>query len=214
MDKQMIQKALEKALESKGKRKFVQSVEAIFNLKNIDTSKPENRINLDIILPKGRGKKVDVIVFAEQQMALDAQKAGAYRVWSNADLQKIAADKKEIKKLAKSCEFIAAPNMMVNVGKLLGQVLSSKNKLPRPITGPIADAIKQAAARVRLTSRGKYLPTVSCAIGTENMDVLDLAENFEAVYEKLKSKVAESNIASAYVKLSMGPAIKIEAQNS
>ncbi len=210
MDKNMIQRALEKALQAKGQRKFTQSVEAVFNFRNIDTAKPENRVNLDVVLPKGRGKKVPVIAFAEAGMALDAQKAGAEKVFSNADIQKMAADKKEIRALAKTCEFVAVPGLMINVGKNLGQVLGAKNRLPRPVTGPMADAIKQAQARVRLSSRGKYLPTVSCPIGSETMAVGDLAENFEAVYEKVKGKIVESNIASVYVKLSMGPAVRVD----
>ena len=210
MDKNMIQRALEKALQAKGQRKFAQSVEAVFNFRNVDMAKPENRVNLDIVLPKGRGKKVDVVVFAEQQMALDAQKAGAHKVYSNADIQKMAADKKEIRQLAKTCEFVATPNLMINVGKNLGQVLGAKNRLPRPVTGSMADAVKQSAARVRLAARGKYLPTVSCSIGAESMAVGDLIENFEAVYEKVKGKVVESNIASVYFKLSMGPAVRVD----
>ncbi|VVB57576.1 50S ribosomal protein L1 [uncultured archaeon] len=214
MNKDTIQKALETALKGKGSKKFTQSVEAVFNFRNVDTAKPENRLNLDVVLPKGRGKKVPVVVFAEQQQALDAQKAGAEKVFSNADIQKMAADKKEIRQLAKTCEFIAAPNMMINVGKSLGQVLGAKNRLPRPITGQVADAVKQAEARVRLASRGKYLPTVSCSIGSEAMSVADLAENFDAVYEKVKGKVVESNIASIYVKLSMGPAVRADVSAS
>ncbi len=210
MDKNMIQRALDKVLEKKGSKKFTQSVEAVFNFRNVNMAKPENRVNIDVVLPKGRGKKVPIVVFAEQQQALDAQKAGAEKVFSNADLQKMTADKKEIRSLAKTCEFVAAPTMMINVGKNLGQVLGAKNRLPRPITGSVADALKQAEARVRLASRGKYLPTVSCAIGSETMSPADLAENFDAVYEKVKGKVVESNIASVYVKLSMGPAIRMD----
>lgn len=212
MDKKMIQSALEKALAAKGSKKFTQSVEAVFNFRNVDTAKPENRLNLDVVLPKGRGKKVEVVVFGEQQVALDAQKAGAHKVFGNPELAKMAADKSEIRKLAKKCEFVAAPQMMINVGKTLGQVLGAQNRLPRPITGPVADAVKQAQARVRLSSRGKYLPTVSCSIGSEAMGVADLVENFEAVYEKVKGKVVESNIASVYVKLSMGPVVRVDAK--
>ena len=210
MDKHMIQRALDKALESKGSKKFTQSMEVIFNFRGVDTAKPENRINLDIILPKGRGKKLPVVVFAEQAMALDAQKAGAEKVYGNVELQKMAADKGEIRKLAKTCEFIAAPNMMINIGKTLGQVLGAKNRLPKPIVGSVADAVKMAQARVRLNSRGKYLPTVQCPIGSETMTVPDLAENFEAIYDKVKAKVTESSIASIYFKLSMGAPVRVD----
>lgn len=210
MDKKKVIAALEKALETKGKKKFVQSVEAIFNFRSIDMTKPENRVNLDIILPKGRGKEVPVIVFADAAMALDAKKAGATQVYDKNGIEGLKNNKKELKKIASESEFIAAPNMMIEVGKNLGQVLGGRGRLPRPVAGSVELAIKQAKSRVRVMTRGKYLPTVSCSVGTESMAVQDLADNFDAVYEKVRDKVGEASIASAYVKLTMSPAIKVE----
>jgi len=209
MDKKQAAKAIEKALEAKGKKKFTQTVEVAFNFRNYDATKPENRINLDVILPKGKGKKQDICMFADGQALLEAKNAGVAHTYDAAGIQKLAADPKTLKTLVNSCEFIAAPNMMMLVGKNLGQVLGARGKLPRPIAGNTAEAIKQAGSRVRIVSRGKYLPTVQCAIGSENMGVLELAENFDAVYEKIKAKVTEPCIASAYVKLTMGPAVKV-----
>ena len=209
MEKKQVINALERALESKGKRKFTQSVEAVFNFRGLDVSKPENRINLDIILPKGRGKEVPIIVFAEAGMALDAKKAGAAQVYDKKGIEDLKANQKELKKIVGGSEFIAAPPMMIEVGKNLGQVLGGRGKLPRPIVGSVENAIKQAKARIRVMTRGKYLPTVSCPIGTENMSIQDLAENFDVVYDKIKEKVGESTIAKVYVKLTMSPAQKI-----
>jgi len=197
-------------LESKGKRKFKQSVEAIFNFRAYDVSKPENRLNLDVILPRGRGKDVPVIVFAEGAMALDAKKAGAVQVYDKRGIEDLKANKKNLKKIVGNSEFLAAPQMMIEVGKNLGQILGGRGKLPKPVVGSIENAIKQAKARVRIMTRGKYLPTVSCPIGTEDMSAQELAENFEAAYDKVKDKVGESSIANTYVKLTMSPAKKIE----
>jgi large subunit ribosomal protein L1 len=214
MDKTIIQTAIDKALEGKGKKKFSQTVEAIFNFKGIDTSKPENRVNLDVQLPKGRGKVVPVVVFGDTAVALEAQKAGAKAVLDAAGIAKLAANPSELKRLAKECEFISAPNMMVVVGKNLGQVLGSRGRLPRPIVGNVAEAMKNASSRVRLVTRGKYLPTVQCAIGSEAMSSSDLVENFEAVYEKVKNKVGEASMGAIYVKLTMGTAVKVGAGNN
>lgn len=208
MDKNSISTAISKALEDKGKKKFTQTLEAVFNFRGLDTSKPENRINLDIQLPKGRGKVVPIVVFGEQSVALEAEKAGA-KVFDSQGIVKLAGDKKQLKKLADVSEFVAAPNMMMVVGKNLGQVLGSRGRLPRPIVGPVPAAIEMAKSRVRLVSKGKYLPTVQCPIGSEAMSLNDLVENFEAVYEKVKNKVSEPNIASIYVKLTMGAPVKM-----
>ncbi|MFH0927280.1 MAG: hypothetical protein V1822_01750 [Candidatus Micrarchaeota archaeon] len=210
MDRKKIISTLESVLESKGKRKFKQSVEAVFNFRGIDTTKPENRVNLDIILPKGRGKEVPVIVFADTGMALDAKNAGAAQVYDKAGIDGLAQNKDSLKKMASNSEFLAAPQFMIDVGKNLGQVLGSRGRLPKPVVGSVELAIKQAKARVRVMMRGKYLPTVSCPIGTEDMSVAELADNFEAVYERIREKVGEPSISSAYVKLTMSPAKKVE----
>lgn len=210
MDKKKITEAINAALAEKGKRKFTQSLEFIANFRNIDFSKPENRLNLDILLPKGRGKEQKIIVFADGQMAFDAKSAGATEVIEGTGIAKLGADKKRLSSMAKEYEFIAQPSLMMPVGKSLGQVLGSRGKLPKPITGAVKDAIEQAKRRVRLASKGKYLPTAQCIVGSETMSAEDLAENFDAVYEKVKAKVLEPNIKSIYVKLSMGKPVRVK----
>ncbi len=209
MDRKSIAAAITKALEDKGKRKFTQSVEFIVNFRGVDFAKAENRLNLDIILPKGKGKTQNIVVFADGQMALDAKNAGATEIIDASGIQKLASDRNHVKALASQSEFIAQPNLMIQIGKSLGQVLGAKGKLPRPITGSVKDAIEQAKRRVRLLSKGKYLPVAQCVMGGENMDVSDLVENFEAAYEKVKAKVTEPCIKSVYVKLTMGKPVKV-----
>lgn len=207
-------KAIDEALKDKGKRKFRQSVEAVFNFRNYDAAKPENRINVDVTLPKGKGKKAELCVFADGQIALDAKNFGITEVYDAAGIQRLAQDKKKIKGMVKSYEFLAAPNMMVIVGKNLGQALGGRGKLPRPIVGlNTKEAFIAAQSRVRLVSKGKYLPTVQCIIGSEDMSAADLAENFEAAFEKVKAKVTEACIGSCYVKLTMGTAVKMGSKN-
>lgn len=211
MEKNQVKQALETVLENKGKKKFTQSVEAIFNFRGIDISKPENRINIDVQLPKGRGRDVPVVVFADQKLGTDAKNAGIAQIYGKEDIENLKKNPKKLKKLARSGEFIAAPQLMIEIGKNLGQILGSAGKLPKPVVGPIDVAIAQARTRVRIVTRGKYLPTVQCAIGTENMEPKDLLENFEAVYDKIKLKVGEPCIASVYLKMTMSPAVKIMA---
>jgi len=210
MDRKKITEAITKALEDKGKRKFTQSVEFIVNFRGIDFAKAENRLNLDIILPKGKGKNQNIIVFADAQVALEAKNAGATEVIDAAGIAKLATDRNKVSALAKTSEFIAQPSLMIQVGKSLGQVLGAKGKLPRPIAGgTVKAAVEQARNRVRLLSKGKYLPVAQCLIGSEAMSVSDLAENVEFAYEKVKAKVTEPSIKSVYVKLTMGKPVKV-----
>ncbi|MFA6213935.1 MAG: 50S ribosomal protein L1 [Candidatus Micrarchaeia archaeon] len=208
MDRKKVAEAISKALEDKGKRKFTQSVEMIVNFRGIDFTKAENRLNLDILLPKGKGKEQKIVVFADGQMALEAKNAGASEVIDASGIAKLAADKGRLAIMSKSCEFIAQPSLMIQVGKSLGQVLGARGRLPRPIVGQVKDAVAQAKSRVRLVSKGKYLPVAQCLIGSEAMEIQDLAENFDMVYDKVKAKATEPNIKSIYVKLTMGKPIK------
>lgn len=210
MDRKKITESITKALEGKGARKFTQSLEFIVNFRNIDFTKAENRLNIDVILPKGKGKEQKIVVFADGQAALEAKSAGAAEVIDSSGIARLAGDKARLSSYVKSVEFISQPNLMIQIGKSLGQVLGARGKLPRPIAGgTVKDAVEQARRRVRLVSKGKYLPVAQCVIGSEAMGVDDLVENFEAAYEKVKNKVLEPNIKSVYVKLTMGKIVKV-----
>lgn len=209
INNETIKQAISKALEEKGSRKFVQSLEMAVNFKNIDMSKQENRLNLEIPLPKGRGKKINLVVFADGNLAADAKAAGADFVISSDEIPKYK--KSEIKKLAKSSEFFAQPQLMVVVGKNFGQILGGRGKIPKPLVGNVANILKNARNSVKVRSRGKFLPVVHCAVGTEEMSVDDLAENVNAVLNAIKNKVGgDSSIKSVILKLSMGKPVKVE----
>ncbi len=210
MDRSKFAQAVGLALEDKGKKKFKQSVELIMNFRGINFSKPENRLNIDVVLPKGKGKPQRVVVFADTSVALEAKNAGAEEVIDGPGITKLVSDSSRLKKLVKESEFLAQPSLMVVVGKNLGQVLGSRGKLPKPIVGiATAEAIRQARSRVKMVSKGKYLPVAQCLVGSEDMSAADLVENIESVYERVKNKVSEPSIKSVYVKLSMGKAVKV-----
>lgn len=205
MDKNKLTAAIKKALEEKGKRKFTQSMEIVINMRGIDFSKSENRLNLDIVLPKGKGGKgLKSAVFAEGEIADKARKSGADLVIGPDDIPKYS-DKAKAVELADDYFLLAQPNMMGAVAKSLGQFLGKRGKLPKPITGSDIDKIiERGKNSIRIVSKGKYLPVAHAFIGTEGMSTDDLLENAEAVYDAVKAKVKEGNIKSVYIKLTMG----------
>ncbi|NYZ79461.1 50S ribosomal protein L1 [Candidatus Micrarchaeota archaeon] len=208
MDRQKILDALKKALEDKGKKKFTQSVELAINFRDIDFNKQENRLNLEVVLPKGKGREQKVAVFADGQMALEAKKLNLTLI-STEELPKLAADKARLKSML-NYEFLAQPNLMAVVAKNLGQVLGIKGKLPRPLMGvKLEEAVERAKKVVRIKSKGKYLPVAHCLVGTENMAPEDIADNIEAVLDAVKAKTGEQRIKSIFVKLTMGKSQKI-----
>jgi len=212
MDREQIRSAIQKALEGKGTRKFIQTVDLGINFRNIDFNKQENRLNLDILLPKGLGKEVKVAVFADGQLAVDAKNGKADLILSGDEIPKLAADPSKLKPLL-DYEFLAAPNLMAVVGKHLGQVLGTKGKLPRPIMGiPVAELIARSKRSVKLKSKGKFLPVIHVAVGTEAMSAEDIADNVDAVLEKVRAKVGVQAIKSIYIKLTMGTPVFVSSE--
>ncbi len=204
MDKKKLAEAINKALEEKGKKKFKQSVELIINMRGIDFAKSENRLNLDIVLPKGKGgKELKSAVFAEGSTADDAKRAGADLIITP-DQIPAYAEAARLKDLSDNYFLLAQPNLMGTVAKSLGQALGKKGKLPRPMTGNIRELIERSKKSVRIVSKGKYLPVAQALIGTEAMSADEILENAETVYDAVKNKVNEGNIKSVFVKLTMG----------
>lgn len=207
MDKKKFTEALNKAMQDKGKRKFKQSVELIINMRGVDFSKSENRLNLDILLPKGKGgKELKCAVFAENELGDQAKKAGADLIISP---DNIPNWKDKVKELADNYFLLSQPNLMAVVAKNLGQYLGKRGKLPKPAIGNIGQMIQVSKKSVRIVSKGKYLPVAHVFIGTEEMSVDDLCENAEAVFMIIKNKVKESGIKNIYIKLTMGKPIVV-----
>ncbi|MBU0586048.1 50S ribosomal protein L1 [Candidatus Micrarchaeota archaeon] len=209
MDKKKLIEAVNKTLEDKGKRKFNQSVEFIINFRSVDFSKSENRLNLDIVLPKGKGVKAPkVAVVGEESVTNEAKKAGAELTILPAEIPSYNS-KDKLSMLANQYVMLSQPNQMSAIAKNLGQYLGPRGKLPKPLIGDVKGAIERAKKSVRLVSKGKYLPTAQAFVGTEDMPAQDIADNAEAVYEAIKTKVAEGNIKSIYMKLTMGKPTRI-----
>lgn len=204
MDRKKLVEAIKKALEERGKKKFKQSVEIIINMRGIDFSKSEHRLNLDIALPKGKGgKELKSAVIAEASMADEARRAGADLIITPNEIASYA-EKEKVTDLADHYFLLSQPSLMGQVAKSLGQYLGKRGKLPKPIIGNVAELIDRSKKSVRIVSKGRYLPVVQALIGTEIMNPEELLENAEAVYEAVKTKVNEGNIKSVYVKLTMG----------
>ena len=205
-------KAIKEAKEKQKKRGFTQSIDLAINL-GIDASKPENRLNEEVILPAGRGREIKVAVVAEGELALQAKKV-ADRVITREELSELAKDKKEAKKLAKEYEFfIAQADMMPLVGKTLGTVLGPRGKMPKPVpaNADIAPLVERLRRTVRIRTKDK--PVLHVGVGTEDMDEAKVAQNVEAVMRLLERKLEKGydDIKSVYLKTTMGPSVKVEA---
>jgi large subunit ribosomal protein L1 len=209
-DKQVI-KAVEDALKQSKKRKFKESVEISINLKDIDLSIPKNRIDDEIILPKGRGKVLKIAVFGSGELAEKAKKS-ADLVIQPEEIENIAKDKREARKIVNAHDyFIAEAPLMPTIGKSLGVILGPRGKMPKPIPPQADPAPMITNLKKTIKIRSKERTTFHAPIGTRQMAVDDLVENIEAVLNRIESKLdrGRQNIASVFVKTTMGPAVRV-----
>lgn len=202
--------AVGKVLESRN-RKFLESVEMAVNLKDVDLSNPKNRINEEVLLPKGRGRGVKVGVFGSGEFATKA-KSEADIVISPEELETLAGDKAQARKLVNTYDFfLAEAPLMVTIGKKLGTALGPKGKMPRPLPpqadpGPVVQTMRNT---VRIRSKDRR--TFHVAVGSREMSAEDISANIEAVLKRIESKLERgtANIASVYLKTTMGPAVRL-----
>ena len=212
LDKRNILDAIKKLKDKSEKRNFVQSIELIINLRDIDPKKPESRIQELIELPHHTGKKSKICVIASGEMALKAKKAGADSVIERGGLEAMRGDKKKQKELAKNYDFfIAEAPLMPLVGRSLGAILGPRGKMPTPVppTANIADQIEKHRKRVLVRLRGQ--PVLQCRVGNENMPDEEIAENAQAVVRRIEGKLKRGikNIRSIHLKTTMGTPVKV-----
>ena len=196
--------------ENKGQRKFKQSVELAINFKGIDFNKQDNRLNIEVALPNGRGMQSKVAVFATERSIVEEARKSGIEVIDGNDLANIAADQARMNSIL-GYELIAQPNLMPNIAKFMGKVLGPRNKMPKPLLGntKIDTIASDLNKRIVLRSKGKYLPTIHCVVGNEDMEPGKLYENAREVISNVTRKVGQSHIKSVYVKLTMSKPMKM-----
>jgi len=201
-----------KTRSSSEKKKFSQSVELFVTLKDIDAKKVDLNINEVVFLPNPLPKVAKVAVFAGGDLALKAQRAKADKVISSDELDKLAANKRQARKLAKEHDFFLAETaLMAKIGKSLGQILGPRGKMPTPV--PPNAPIDALISRYRTATRVKGRQQLSFAtkIGEEGMPDAKIAENGLAVVGALEKKLprGQGNMRSVLVKLSMSKPAKM-----
>ncbi|AAR39387.1 NEQ546 [Nanoarchaeum equitans Kin4-M] len=206
---------VKKAREGK-KRRFTQTFELIFNLKNVDLRK--YRLSTYIVLPRGRGKKMPILAIVGPENKELAEKYFDI-VLTREDLKQL--DKRTAKKLAKRhYHVVAQADLMPELGKsLLGRFLGIRGKMPNPKAGQILppnlnekmlEALREKLNNTVRVNVKKHV-TFGVPIGTEDMEDEAIAENADTVINEIISQLPQGkqNIDSVYLKLTMGPAVRV-----
>ncbi|MEM4265035.1 MAG: 50S ribosomal protein L1 [Thermoplasmata archaeon] len=208
---QQIVEAARKALKNSQQRNFLESVELAINLGEVDLSDPKNRIQEDVVLPKGRGKPVKVGVFGSSEMAVKVKEV-ADLIVKPEEIEEIAEDKRKAKKmLAEYDFFVAEAPLMPTIGKRLGVILGTTGRMPRPVPpgSDPSNIIKNLKNSVRIRTKDKA--TFHVPVGTKDMSPEDIAENVDAVLKRIISKLerGKQSVKSVYIKSTMGPSVRV-----
>jgi large subunit ribosomal protein L1 len=203
-------KMITEAKSTDKERKFKQSVELYIILKDIDVKKGF-ALNDTIQLPKRLTTPTTVCVMAGGDMGLKAKSAKADRVVSADEINAIAANKRQARKFINNYDFfLADTQLMTTVGKVLGQLLGPRGKMPVPVpfNAPIESFLDRFRSSIRVKVKNSL--SISCKIGDESMSDADLAANAHAVLAAVEKKLpsGDRNIRRVMIKTSMGKPIK------
>lgn len=215
LDDKTILDAVKQAKEKSEKRKFDQSVELVLNLREIDMKSPEGKIQELVELPNSPPEKANKIcVIASGELAMKAKRANADRVIERPELESLAGNKKDLRRISNDYEFfIAEAPLMPLVGKILGPVLGPRGKMPIAVP-PSADiAALIAKHRKTIVLRMRTQPIILCRVGVESMKEEELAENIQTILRVLDGKLKRGtkNIRNLYIKTAMGAPVKVKA---
>ncbi|MBT4440807.1 50S ribosomal protein L1 [archaeon] len=214
MDKNKVLETLKKARDSAKKRNFSQSFDLIINLQQLDLKKPEQKVDLFINLPKGRGKKIKVCGLFASELIKEGQ-ANCDKVISQEEFKALSKNKREVKNLIKEFDFfLGQATIMPLIAKNFGRALGTKGKMPNPKAGMIVPPkaqlkplMEKLQNMVRIITKGELV--IKCQIGTESMSDEDLADNVVHLFTTLTNSLPqhEHNIKNSFLKTTMGKPI-------
>lgn len=197
-------------LKSLPPTKFDQTVTLSFRL-GVDPKQSDQMVRGTCPLPKGSGKKVRVLVFAQGSAAEAAKEAGAEYVGFE-DLVKKIQDGFQDFDVA-----IATPAAMTEVRKL-GKILGPRGLMPNPRTGTVTE---DTAAAVREVKAGRVEfkldrnGNVAVPAGKLSFPAADLEANCRAVIEAV-TRAKPAGVKGKFVLgltlgATMSPGIRLDA---
>ena len=189
--------------------KFDESVELAINL-GVDPKHADQIVRGMVALPNGIGKDVKVLVFAKDNLAEDAEQAGADFVGADDMLEKVKGGWTDIDVV------IAAPDMMAEVGKL-GKILGPRGLMPNPKTGTVTTDIAKAVTEMKagkIEFRVEKNGIIHNSIGKISFPKENIVENarvfIDAILKAKPQAVKGTYMKKITITTTMGPGIKLD----
>ncbi|MBC7241822.1 MAG: 50S ribosomal protein L1 [Anaerolineae bacterium] len=182
----------------------------------LDPRHADQQIRGVVLLPRGLGKQVRVLVFAEGEAARIAQEAGADYVGTDEYIEKIQNGWLDFD------VAVAVPQVMGKVGRL-GKILGPRGLMPSPKAGTIVpqEDLPRVLNELRL-GRVEYrvdkTANIHVPIGKVSFPVEHLLDNMAAVMDAIvrakPASVKGQYIRRVTVASSMGPGIKVNVNEA
>jgi len=189
--------------------KFDETIEVAMNL-GVDPKHSDQMVRGTVVLPKGTGKTVRVLVFAKGDKALEAQAAGADHVGAEELVEKIQGGWMDFDVV------VATPDTMTVVGKL-ARLLGPRGLMPSPKTGTVGVNVKEILAELKagkITYRVDKGSNVQALVGKISFTAEALEENILALIRSVvKAKPQTSKgtyVNSITISSTMSPGLPVE----
>ncbi len=171
-----VRECVQKALEDRKKRKFVESIDLQIMLRDFNPEK-DKRFNSTIILNHTVRSNLKVCLIGtikhiEQSKDLNIETANID------DLNKFNKEGKLIKKWGRKFDVIlVSESLSRNVSKLIGRYVTSIGKLPIPVgeNEPIEEKLEELMKTIRL--RVKKFPWLAQSVGVDTLEVDEIRQN-------------------------------------
>ena len=191
------------------KPKFDESIEMAINL-GVDPKHADQIVRGTVTLPNGIGKDIKVLVFAKDNLAEEAKKAGADFVGSDDMVEKVKGGWTGMDVV------VAAPDMMAEVGKL-GKILGPRGLMPNPKTGTVTKDISKAVSEVKagkIEFRVEKNGIIHNSIGKVSFSkekIIENAQVFVNAILKARPQAAKGTyMKKVTITSTMGPGIKLD----
>ena len=196
-----------------GSAKFDETVDLASRL-GIDARQSDQNIRGTVALPHGTGKSVRVVVFAQGDLARQAEEAGADFVGTDDLVDKIVDGWLDFD------ATIATPDLMRSIMPKLGRVLGPRGLMPNAKAGTVTTDVTETIQNIKAGQIEYRVErssgVVQVPIGKVSFEEESIKQNLNAVMGALvaarPSAVKGRYIRSVAISATMGTGIRIDPQ--
>lgn len=189
--------------------KFDPTVEVHFNL-GINPKHADQQVRSTVSLPHGTGKKVNIVVFCEDDNVKAAKNAGAIEAGAEDLIEKVTKGWTDFD------VAVATPSMMRNLAKI-ARVLGPKGLMPNPKAGTVTTDIEKTVMELsagRIEFRNDKAGVIHTIFGKLSFEKFKLEENLNAMIaavKEMKPSAGKGNyINGVVINSTMGVGIKLD----